>query len=272
MTSLINLPKLTFNKPSNWNKLPLYTKIKYYSTILNQDYSIYVDKIEAKKIVTELTNGQIKVAKIIKELKDINDISQEDIDHKYLLKASHGCKWNLDFYKTSNLNDIKDFLITYNKIYLNHEKQYQYIRPRFFIEEKIYDSILGLTGHAIVYMFRCIYGNPVSIGVKIQVGNKKINGKCDVEEVNFLYDTNWNIIDQKSMDPKYKTIKIPKPIKLDSMIDNAKILSNRFEFVRIDYYIDKNHDIYFSEFTFSPNGGNQTFDTEIEYEMSKTWD
>ena len=55
------------------------------------------------------------------------------------------------------------------------------------------------------------------------------------------------------------------------MLENAKILSNRFEFVRIDYYIDKNHDIYFSEFTFTPAGGNITFDPKIEFELGKTW-
>jgi hypothetical protein len=38
-----------------------------------------------------------------------------------------------------------------------------------------------------------------------------------------------------------------------------------------DNYIDKNHSIYFSEFTFSPAGGNQTFDMNIEIDMSKTW-
>ena len=55
------------------------------------------------------------------------------------------------------------------------------------------------------------------------------------------------------------------------MLNNARILSNRFEFVRIDYYIDNNNDIYFSEFTFSPAGGNQTFDIDIEEDMAKEW-
>jgi hypothetical protein len=55
------------------------------------------------------------------------------------------------------------------------------------------------------------------------------------------------------------------------MIRNAEILSQRFKFVRINYYIHKKHDIYFSKFTFSPNGGYQTFNMEIEKETSKYW-
>ena len=53
--SLYNsLPKLKFEKPNLWDKLPMFCKIKYYSTILDENYSIYVDKIEAKKIVNEI--------------------------------------------------------------------------------------------------------------------------------------------------------------------------------------------------------------------------
>jgi hypothetical protein len=55
------------------------------------------------------------------------------------------------------------------------------------------------------------------------------------------------------------------------MLKNAEILSNRFEFVRIDYYIDKNNDIYFSEFTFTPSAGKITFDPVIEMKMGQAW-
>ena len=65
---LDNRNKLTFNKPEKWNNLLLCSKIKYYSTILDHNYSIYVDKICAKEIVTHLTNEVIKTAKIIKVL------------------------------------------------------------------------------------------------------------------------------------------------------------------------------------------------------------
>lgn len=249
-----------FNKPNGWNKLPIYMKIRYYALILDHNYSIYVDKLEAKKIVTPLTNGQIKVAKVVKILNDIDDIDEKDIDTNCLLKATHGSGWNLDFKKTNNIEDIKEFLNKHNKIYSDtYEKQYKYITPRFFIEEKINDMYTGLSGEAVVFMFRCIYGKPISIGVKF----------THLEVINLLYDTNWNIIPQKN--GIHKKYRIEKPLKLDIMLENAKKLSKQFEFVRIDYYIDKNNDIYFSEFTFTPCGGDKTFDLEIEYDMSRSW-
>jgi hypothetical protein len=253
---------LRFNKPPGWNKLPIYLKIRYYAFILDHNYSEYVDKLEAKKIVTSLTNGHIKVAKVVKELKDIEDIQEEDINAKCLLKATHGSGWNLDFKEITGLDEIREFLKKHNKTYSDtNEKQYSYIKPRFFIEEKIDDLYTGLSGKAVVFMFRCIYGKPISIGVKFTDSDNNI--------INLLYDTKWNIIPQSNN--IHKKYRIEKPNKLDIMIKYANVLSNNFEFVRIDYYIDKNNDIYFSEFTFTPSGGDKTFDLAIEYDMGKTW-
>ena len=83
---------LRFDKPPGWNKLPIYIKIRYYALALDQNYSKYVDKLKAKKIVTSLTNGKIKVAKVVKILDDITDIKQEDISESCLLKATHGSR------------------------------------------------------------------------------------------------------------------------------------------------------------------------------------
>ncbi len=276
--------KLTFNKPKIWNNLLICQKIKYYSSILDKNYSIYVDKIIAKKIVEHLTNGQIKTAKIIKILKNPNDFTIDDINPDHILKTSHGCGWNFIFNNNSNnknsntLEKVREFINENNRIYDNHEAQYKYLIPKFFIEEKINDLYTGKSGKAIVFMFRCIHGEPISIGVKVPVQYKDKENKIYMSNINLLYDINWNIIKQQKLIDSFKekninisAFSIPKPIKLDLMISCAKILSNRFEFVRIDYYIDKNHDIYFSEFTFTPAGGNLTFDEEIELEQGKLW-
>jgi len=46
----------------------------------------------------------------------------------------------------------------------------------------------------------------------------------------------------------------PKPEKLDEMVEYAKILSEDFDFVRVDLY-EHEGKVYFSELTFSPWGG-----------------
>lgn len=248
------MSKLTFQKPKDWMEYPFYKKIKYYGTILDNNYAIYVDKIEAKKIIKEETNDEIKTARVIKYLNEDNkfdDLLEEDIKSNYILKPSHGSGWNLDLSVYRDLDDIKRKLKGLIRPYSYTEKQYTKIKPRFFIEEKLTDKILGLTGRAVVYMFRCIHSKPVSIGVKI-------NGR------NLLYDTDWNIIVDYG-------IKIPKPKKLDLMLKYAEKLSSRFEFVRIDYYVDIHDDVYFSEYTFTPNGGSIVFNEKIEMEMGHSW-
>jgi hypothetical protein len=264
--------KLTFIKPYNWHSLPFYMKIRYYADTMDERYAIYVDKIEAKKIVQEITNGQIKTTKLVKILKNIDDINVSDINPNCLLKSAHASGWNLDLAKTPNLDEIKGFLSKYNKIYTIHEKQYTYLKPRFYIEEKINDLYTGLSGKAVVFMIRCFHGIPITIGVKfettyfdeIEKSNKK-------QELNLLYDTNWNYITQTKVEPRFSSIRFDKPPKLDIMLENARKLSSRFEFVRIDYYIDKQNDVYFSEFTFTPSGGDITFDIRTEYALASYW-
>ena len=244
---------LTFSKPDNWMQLPMFKKIEYYGKILTKEYSEYVDKIEAKKIVKELCGEDIQVAKLIKILEQPEDLSQNDLDSKYIIKSAHGSSWNVYINDKLNINNIIIMLRDWNKHYGGYrEKQYSYIKPRFFIEEKIYDSILGHTDEALVYMIRCVYSKPISIGVKYK---------------NFQnsYDMDWNLTTLGI------NFDIPKPKCLSKLLKLCKTLSARFEFVRLDFYIGNNNTIYFSEFTFTPNGGFQVFDIETEIKQGMVW-
>ena len=100
-------------------------------------------------------------------------------------------------------------------------------------------------------MFRCIYGQPVSIGFRR--GNTQNN-----------YDIDWNPL------TPIRIKDIEKPEHLDKMIRFAKLLSAQFEFVRIDFYY-VNQNIYFGEFTFTPSGGNPFFPIDIENKLGTIW-
>jgi hypothetical protein len=151
---------------------------------------------------------------------------------------------------------IQFYLNYWNKEYkidgLN-EPQYKYIKPRFFIEEKIQDKYSNkINGFAIVYMIRCLNGKPFLIHVK------------NYEKYSSLYDIDWNILD-------YNELNISKPKNIDKMLYYASILSKPFEFVRVDFYIDYNDNIYFSELSFTPSGGKQVFSDKLEIEYGKLW-
>lgn len=243
-------------KPTNWMELPMFKKIYYYGTQLTHEYAEYVDKLKAKNKVKEICGNNIQIPKIVRVLNSYDDLTEDDLSPNCIIKSSHGSGWNIynDPSMPITLNDaIKKLKGWNNKYNSYYEKQYSFIEPRFFVEEKIRDSILGYTGHACVYMFRCIHSNPISIGVKY----KKTQNS---------YDINWNF----TQTPKIP-FEIPKPKCLSKLLDLCKLLSANFEFVRLDFYIGKNDVIYFSEFTFTPAGGHQVFDNETEINQGLLW-
>jgi len=67
-------------KPYNWEKLAFYQKIYYYGMHLTKEHSIYVDKIKAKDIVKDICGDKIEVPKIIRIIKNIEDIGHEDLN------------------------------------------------------------------------------------------------------------------------------------------------------------------------------------------------
>ncbi len=187
-----------FDKPDNWNDLPLYKKVKKYGETLTSDYSIYVDKLEMKKIIRKKFGDNLRTAIVIRILDSPNDISYNDINNNHIIKSSHASGWNIDFVKVKNLDKIKFNLISWNRTYSKQgfiEPQYDSLQPRFFIEQKIKDKEINkVTGEALVYMVRCIHGNPFSIRVRNR------NGKSS------SYDLSWNYVDKKQLN-------IPKPVK-----------------------------------------------------------
>lgn len=242
-------------KPENWSKLPFYKKIQLYSTQLTEYHSNYVDKINAKGLAKEQC-PEIEVAPLVRILSDYKDIHLSDINPNHILKSAHGCGWNHAFNEATKeeLDKIKQKLESWNRKYTtkSNEPQYKHIEPRFYIEEKVEDRLLGKTSTAIVYMLRCINGEPVSIGVSYE-------GRMN------HYNTDWQYISI----PKIR-IKIPKPPDLEQLINVARKLSNPFEFVRMDFYLSPDK-IYLSEYTFTPCGGNPVFNRHLEHELGAKW-
>jgi hypothetical protein len=238
------------DKPENWSVLPLYKKISYFNNIITNDYAPYVDKILAKDIVYNICGDQIKIPKIIRILKNPDDIHDSDISDNHLVKASHGSGWLIDLEKNKDITDIKQKLNSWNKIYSSTEKQYTYLTPKFFIEEKIICAYNGLSGSALDIKLYCFYGDPKIILIKF---NNKLN----------FYSIDFEPIRELEFDFEI-------PVLMDHIINLAKKLSNQFEFVRMDFYIGIDG-IYFSEFTFTPKSGHQRFSDETEIEYGKYW-
>lgn len=245
----------TFKKPLTWAYMPLFEKIGYYKTVLTKDYADYVDKIEAKAIVSRMTDNNVKCAKLIRILDGPDDITSADLNTNHIIKSAHGSGWNINIDETTTVENVIASLQSWNCHYVGEgEQHYQHVKPRFFIEEKIVDALLGKTGNAIVYRIRCIRGKPFVIGVYTGRGQNS-------------YDLSWTPV-KKIEDP---TINKPEQSTLQQMLKYAEQLSAPFEFVRIDFYIGQDEHIYFSEFTFTPSGGSPFYPFILEKQFGKLW-
>jgi hypothetical protein len=247
-----------FIRPLDWNNLPLSKKIQHYMIQLDIQHSYYADKLCAKKIVKHCLGSDIEVPKTIRVLDNYLDVKESDINSNYMIKASHGSSWNLNFEKEKQytVEEVKLKLSTWNCPFnADVEKQYKYISPVFYVEEKIICRYKGHDGNAYSWCFYCVHNKVFHINV-IDKQNDKIN----------RYDINFNLLNI-TLNGEFN---VDKPKELNKMIELAERLSKPFEFVRIDFYIDINGKIYFSEYTFSPCMGLNIYEN-YEYELGNKW-
>ena len=241
-------------KPGNWSDLPLYKKVQYYKTVLTADYAPYVDKLTAKDLALKLC-PEIRTVRVIRVLKGPSDLKETDGNSSHMLKAAHGSGWILSLTPPLNLAAMQKRLETWMKPYSVDEKQYTFIPPQFFIEEILNDAYTGLSGHARVFMVRCIHGVPVSVRVRKENGRRMFHNS---------YTPTFELLEP---------IEFPfeKPLQWDAMLRCATQLSAPFEFVRIDVYIGADGHIYLSEFTFTPANGSPIFSKEVEEAQGRLW-
>jgi len=233
--------------------MPMFEKIAYFKHHIGPEYIPYLDKLQAKE-VAQRTCPSVKCAKVVRVLEGPEDIRSEDLQKPHLLKAVHGCGWNIPLHdkQAADIPVLQAQLKQWNQAYVgNEEPQYKHLTPRFFIEEYVEERGTGKHPSAAVIFIRCIHGEPVTISIKR--GTKQNS-----------YDVTWKPVKPLELPA------IPKPDTLSEMLEIARTLSKPFECVRIDLYegIDG---YYFSEFTFTPTGGYRFFSMEKERELGKLW-
>jgi len=257
------------NKPANWDSMLYHQKVRHTCLHLNEKFSPFVDKITAKDIVKSICGDKIEVCNIIRILDGPDDIKDEDLQPGRMIKASHGCGWNIHDLHKKTKEKISQQLHQWNKKFNpESEKQYAGIEPRFFIEECLEDRFCSKTNNAIPYKLFCIHGLPMYMGIYNPLHSKefkfyKINSENNPE---ILIDNGLSYIN----DEFWKSENMGNRI-----IELAKLLSAPFEQVRMDFYIGSNNKIYLSEYTFTPCAGGRSSifigTDEVEIKMGKAW-
>lgn len=207
-------------------------------------YARYADKVKVREYVKE-KGLEDHLLKHYHYWDDANKITKESLPDKFVLKTSNGAGGkNIFICRDKNKFDLEDAKIHLSqglarKTY--YERQYNVYQPYVICEELI-DT--GSDALPIDYKFTCIHGTPVDITI---ITGREPGVKLCTKNLD------WSDL------PKIKPIWLPsvppeKPKHLDEMIAIAKILSEDFDFVRVDLY-EYNDKVYFGELTFSPVGG-----------------
>ena len=214
-------------------------------------YSKYADKYGVREIIAKQLGEDYSIP-LLGVWDSADEVDFDKLPKKFVLKATHGCEYNIICKDKSKL-DIEKTRLQLAKwleedFYMEErEPQYKDIKPRVVAEKYIEDE----SGQLRDYKFYCAKGEPKLI----QFDTDRFTGHKSE-----LLDTNWVRLEKvqcatfSSLGPK-----TPKPKVLDKMLEVARILSRDFWFVRVDMYLvgDK---IYFGELTFTPGDAMVTFD------------
>jgi len=226
---------VTFHEKMNWLKLHWYDERAIACS----------DKYRVREYVESKGLGFL-----LNDLYDVYDRA-EDIDlsklpDKFILKATHDSGHNVicKDRKSFNFKLAKRQLNWWLQIdyaYMSGEWPYHTKHPRIICEKLLQDRIMG---EIVDYKLFCFNGEPY---VFFFASDRQHHAKAD------FYDLEWNKQDYRWFyEPGSKVF--PKPKYLNEMIQYAKILSEGFPFVRVDFY-EVEGKVYFGELTFFHGGG-----------------
>ncbi len=245
---------ISFSEKINW--LKLYDR----KPLMEQ----CADKVEVRSYV-ESKGLSDTLNDFIGVYDKVSEIDFNCLPDKYVIKASHGSHMNYIVTSKNDFNIRKAKIMMrtwlHQDIYWSgREWVYKNLKKRIVIEKYLEDMTGGLSDYKIF----CFNGKPTFI-------QYNCNRFTDDIVQNF-YDLSWNLLPFGKEIPSKPDYIVEKPDQLNRMIEMAEILSQPFQFVRVDLY-ETNGKVYFGELTFFPAGGAPDFVPE-EYDeiVGKMWE
>ena len=249
----------TLNEKINWLKLydkrPLHTQC--------------ADKYEVRKYVREKI-GEEYLVPLYFETQNPQEIKPENLpDFPSIIKANHDSSGGVFVYDKSKL-DYKHLQEVFRKRLINNyynktkEWQYKNIVPRVIVEKLLIteDGKIPLD-----YKVHCFNGKAHMIQVDIGRGTDK--------HYRNWYYTDWTrcpfkwtaLLENGQTDPA--NFDVPPPMELETMNRLSNILSEPFDYARIDWY-DVDNKLYFGEVTFHHDSGCRPIEPEEwDYKLGK---
>lgn len=239
--------KLDLEKPIEFNQKIQWYKVYYHNPLLTK----LVDKYTVREFVKDKI-GDKYLNECYQVYDKVDDVNTDELPNRFVLKAVHGCNFNIIVKDVERLNRTKANFkmrkwMRRNQYYRGGlEWAYKNIPPKIIAEKYLKD---GNKDVLIDYKFYCFDGVVKFLQVDIERG---------INDYRVFYDTNWNKLEfTKGVGILYEK-ELEKPINFDEMLNVASVLSEEFPFVRVDLYSINNATI-FGEMTFYPGDGRQEF-------------
>lgn len=234
-----------FTEKLNWLKIYDSSFLKTYCA----------DKLLVREYVKDKLGKDLSIP-VIGIYDKFEDIDFSKLPKDYVIKCNHGSGMNI-IVKDGKVNksEVKQKLDKWMKTDYLHALEFFYkpIQKKIFIEEYKDNGDIGL----IDYKFWCFNGEPKFYSVGAGNGHGRTNY--------YNLDGTLSKYQRKDLLPDLSK-HWEKPKDFDEMVDDAKILSKDFKFVRVDFY-EVNDKIYLGELTFLPNAGYVSYNKDIDIEL-----
>ena len=205
-----------------------------------------VDKYEVKNVVKNII-GEKYIIPTYGVWNSFDDINFDKLPDQFVLKCTHD-SGGVIICDSKSKFDIKrarkklNRHLKVNFFYGDREYGYKEVPHRIIAEKYMVDE----SGWQLKdYKVFCFNGEPKFIEVDY---DRYVGHKLNV------YDLNWNYIDFYMTSPNDPNVEIPRPKKLEEMLDLCRKLSEKEIFVRVDFY-SIGDEIYFGELTYFPGAG-----------------
>lgn len=234
------LNPVTYNDKIQWLKLYDSTETK----------TVCADKVTAKNYVANLI-GEEYIIPTIGVWKNPEEIDYSSLPNKVVFKSNTGSRRVIviDNLKDEDKDYLSKIFQTWNSVpfgFNGMELHYLNIDRKIMAEQYIEE----IDGNLHDYKFHCFRGKPLLVEV---IGDRDLSTHSLYES---WFDMNWKILNISEDIENYYNYdsSFEKPKQFSNMMEIAALLSQSFEYVRVDLYLigDK---IYFGELTFTPANG-----------------
>jgi len=232
----------TFNEKLQW--LKLYDR--------RPEYSIMVDKVEAKKYVANII-GEEHIIPTLAVYEKAEDIDFDALPNQFVLKCSHDsggivvCKDKTILDRKAAVEKLKRGLKK-NYYYQNREWPYKNVRPRIIAEQYMTNE-----GESELTDYKVHNFNGTPKVILVCQDRYKETGLTED-----FFSLNWEHLEVARPGHSNADTIPEKPEKLKEMLALSERLAKDIPFIRTDFYTI-NHKVYFGELTFFPACGMNPF-------------